>query len=105
MNIENNKLIAEFMGIKVLEGFNNGHKYYYYNSPEFKSYEALPDYHFSWNELMEVIDKINKLSDDIEDYDFEPIFIYLCDINIQDTYILVVDFIKWYNTQKYEVTN
>jgi hypothetical protein len=54
-------LIAKYMGITPIKGFNEhtGNEYYYYNNAEIQDYEALPDYK-EWNNLMPVVEKINK---------------------------------------------
>ena len=54
-------LIAKYMGITPIKGFNEntGNEYYYYNNAEMKDYEALPTYK-EWDELMPVVEKINK---------------------------------------------
>ena len=54
-------LIAKYMGITPIKGFNEytGNEYWYYNNAEMKDYEALPTYK-EWNELMPVVEKINK---------------------------------------------
>lgn len=58
-----NLLIAVFIGIKPIKGFNefnNNQAYYYYNNSKTKDYEAIPDYKNSWDELMPVVEKINE---------------------------------------------
>jgi hypothetical protein len=54
-------LIAKYMGITPIKGINEytGNEYYYYNNTEMQYYEALPTYK-EWNELMPVVEKINK---------------------------------------------
>ena len=54
-------LIAKYMGIIPIKGFNEhtGNEYWYYNNAEMKDYEALPTYK-EWNDLMPVVEKINK---------------------------------------------
>ncbi|TDD75634.1 hypothetical protein [Flavobacterium caseinilyticum] len=73
MNTENNNksteakhvlgevLIAKYMGITPIKGLNEytGNEYYYYNNAEMQDFEALPNYK-EWNELMPVVEKINK---------------------------------------------
>ena len=62
---ETKKLIAEFMGIRVIEGINNeGVKYYYYNNSEMQDFEALPDYDNSFDALISVAIKCVGLADD-----------------------------------------
>jgi hypothetical protein len=54
-------LIAQYMGITPIKGFNEHtrNEYWYYNNAEMKDYEALPTYK-EWNYLMPVVEKINK---------------------------------------------
>jgi hypothetical protein len=54
-------LIAKYMGITPIKGFNEytENEYWYYNNAEMKDYEALPTYK-EWNDLMPVVEKINK---------------------------------------------
>lgn len=89
--IENNKLIAEFMGINKI-------------SINVLRNAILNDlqYHSDWNELMEVVDKV--YSSDIY-YDkyiehnssmFSSGKIKLS-VNIDHVYKQIVEFIKWYN--------
>lgn len=125
--LEGNKLIAEFMDIVPIKGFNEhtGKDYWYYNNSEMKDYEALPDYNFSWDWLMPVIEKINMLHYDVEinsglrRINISVTDVGLCDdipeyneefrgnsslysnlSNIECVFTAIVEFIKWYNQQK-----
>ena len=95
--IENNRLIAEFMGYN--EEIVNDEVYF--TLPDML--ESLSDeelhYHSDWNWLMEVIETILNIcaeNDDLEKYavitDNIPY--------IQPTYNACIEFIKWYNKQK-----
>jgi len=98
--IENNKIIAEFMGLPMIndEGQINF----------IKGLKHTPDYelryHKNWNWLMEVVEKC--LIGEAEHYDekankaISEIYESLCNINISATYKSVVEFIKWHNEQK-----
>jgi hypothetical protein len=57
-----NVLIALFMDINPIEGFcfDKNEFYYYYNNSKTKDFEGLPDYKNSWDDLMPVVEKINK---------------------------------------------
>jgi hypothetical protein len=56
-----NILIAVFMGIKPIKGFNELNAYYYYyNNSKTKDFEAIPNYKNSWDDLMSVVEKINE---------------------------------------------
>lgn len=92
--IDNNKLIAIFMN----------------NYQKLSNDSQFGKFHISWDWLMPVIDKIQKLEPkDINDTvssaalysrviwienTFSP------DISISKTYIKVIEFIKWYNNEK-----
>ena len=126
---ENNKIIAEFMGIQPIEAIsdNTSKTYYYYNNSEMEDYEALPEYHSDWNWLMEVVEKIENtkikdysISTDItDDKTFINVWHYgdggkwsilISNLNeeykdfnkMQRTYKAVVKFINFYNKQKEE---
>jgi hypothetical protein len=109
--LENNKLIAEFLGATFKENefyfpaivFKTGKNY-------FENHELK--FHSDWNWLMEVVEKIENLG-----YNFQitskdatvlqnhgaiyQSLIYKVDgLNkMQATYQTVVEFIKWYNAQ------
>jgi hypothetical protein len=59
--IENSLILAEFMGIKPIKGFDEETKkeYYYYNNAEHQDFEALPNY-TDYEDLMPIVDKILK---------------------------------------------
>ena len=90
---DNNKLIAEFMGINVGE---------YTSYPEESPTQyAVVDlqYHTSWDWLMPVVEKVFVLSEDEEAWRMD-IESGLTTLNIDETYRAVVEFIKWYNKNK-----
>lgn len=88
---ENNKLIAEFMGLVII---TDGISLFDTN------YKPLKHYHSSWDWLMPVIDKIYS-SDEYFKYKNtlgqfnDGIFINTKFITV--THESVVEFIKWYN--------
>lgn len=112
--IEGNKLIAEFLGWKILKGSNRMSVYMD------ALYQDDLNYHSSWNWLMPVVEKIEALCN--TDYDTSVVYIadisctievrinnsleYSKEINsdkkINATFKSVVEFIKWYNEQKGE---
>ena len=98
--IEGNKLIAEFMGKTI---------YPVRGTKEFKKWKGTPcdyeyfevKYHSSWDWLMPVCKKINESVIGITlDGSFAPVYRMLkglTEINIEATWLAVVEFIKWYN--------
>ncbi len=114
--IENNKLIAEFMGLKVgIYPSIDGKGYWETPIGDVSRAEAdrLPC-HQSWDWLMPVVEKIESLSivsfekNLQEDGDYQCLFtngyeILIChyaDTSIEATYKAVVEFVKWYKKSK-----
>ena len=97
MNTENNKIIAEFMGVSKSKIDANGQVLNFENS-KYNTYNS------DWNWLMEAIEKclIGEAEHDDEKAKkaISEIYESLCSINISATYKSVVEFIKWYNEQK-----
>jgi hypothetical protein len=109
-NIENNRLIAEFMGYN--EEIVNDE--IYFTLPDML--ESLSDeelhYHSDWNWLMEVVEKIENYNEytnvlftpqgcEINCY-IENGFLFSndCNTKIEAVYNACIEFIKWYNKQK-----
>ena len=105
--LENNKIIAEFLNIKLhpcetIENFKflpieERGLYNGYFIDELK-------YHEDWNKLMEVVKQIDKISLDAQiiwnlEVKANDIFDSLREVNIQLTYNRVIDFINFYNEQ------
>ena len=105
--IENNKIIAEFLSVKIhpcetIENFKflpmeERGLYNGYFVDELK-------YHEDWNWLMEVVKQIDKISLDAQiiwnlEVKANDIFDSLREVNIQLTYNRVIDFINFYNEQ------
>lgn len=119
---ENNKLIAEFMGLELEETLSN--KFVYtrneFNNPEKESdcqtnfYEKHElKYHFDWNWLIPVVENIEIQSKELFG-EYEDVIINGCGCGIatkddmisiaakskiEAVYIACVEFIKWYNEQ------
>jgi hypothetical protein len=123
--IENNKIIAEFMGLSKTKMFFNL-KTGNYVKNENDDCKVRPTevylknnkpitmfyYHKDWNWLMEVVEKIESLENtrfdfqinqyNVRIYDHENIE-FIVELNrdtkIEATYNACVEFIKWYNEQ------
>jgi hypothetical protein len=122
MNIENNKLIAEFMGCIIKDENGNlptessQHKLFVEEEWD-KLNVCSPyspngvEYHTSWEWLIPVVEKIESLNvvcfekNLQEEGDYQCLFtkgndIFIChyaDTSKEATYKAVVEFIKWYN--------
>jgi len=105
---ESNKLIAEFMGGNVSP---NGEEVF---STFFGDWIPMPKYHESWDELMLVVKKVNKVGEIIirknrtswhgsytNDLDGNDIRgSQKGETMLEATYKAVVEFIQWYNKQE-----
>ena len=123
MNTENNKLIAEFMGVfdKILSTRNI---YSWSDAPFFYTTEDSKEkvmeniakyskYHSDWNWLMEVVEKIESLGFDFAIYTgssvsiintdntpFKEVVSEGCKNKKEAVYNACLQFIKWYNKHK-----
>ena len=124
--VENNKLIAEFMGfvadksfeVKLADGINTS---YYYRKDDVVHLPERMKYNCSWDWLMEVVEKIESLPDEENngafffeiyqdsviifsngDYLNELIEVIRQGSRIKNTYQAVIEFINFYNKQKEE---
>lgn len=102
MNEKNNKLIAIFMGF-VESGFGKENLF----NPETRIEYTIDqlEYHFSWNELIPVLAKLNKLCVPyMTDEGFPKNAIALKHSVLNDeikvTYNCVITILKWYNKNK-----
>ena len=105
--VENNKLIAEFMGWKENKDMevkltSGGITYYFQKNDE----ACIPEtmcYHSDWNWLMKVVEKClvgeAEYNEDEAKKAIREIYESLCNINISSVYNACVEFIKWYNEQ------
>jgi hypothetical protein len=124
MNTENNKIIAEFLGLKtILEQDFLDYKYNQNETDNLYILESLK-YDSDWNSLMEVVEKIENLKYFQNEIQFKITKYAVCIQTItketgivispcvfskwatyggteklQATYKTVVQFIKWYNLQ------
>ena len=124
--IENNKLIAEFMGVfdKILST-SNIHSWsdapFYYTTEDtrekvIKNISKYSKYNKDWNWLMQVVEKIESIEDGIYQVDILQEgckILKKCSLLIDKTvsklepdttkiksvYLACVEFIKWYNEQ------
>lgn len=105
--IENNKLIAEFMGYNP--HYKNGIFQGYELKPKIITFPEHLKYHTSWDWLMSVVEKIWKITDCRSSIFYfeanEELTIYgktepSMDNNKENCYSAVVEFIKWYNENK-----
>ena len=89
--MENNKLIAEFMGIKSTNGL-------VFQDANTKEFHAIK-YHTSWDWLMPVVQKIEDyLSDNVGKVGYFDDGLISNDIEVR--YQAVVEFIKQYNDER-----
>ena len=109
--IENNKLIAEFLGFQLtsLGWFDN--EEHLINVEKDNTFDNLK-FHSDWNWLMKVVSKIENYNE-YTSVLFAPqgcaIDCYVkngfafsndCDTKIEAVYNACIEFIKWYNKQK-----
>ena len=92
--MNNNKLIAEFMGMVVSDSDN-------YTSELHTNVDADLKYHTSWDWLMPVAKKCINPEDNTEGWDNLAIALTTC--NIEEVYQAVVWFIQEYNLTPKEV--
>ena len=107
--IERNVLIAEFMGIKDSENRYSHESSEYY----FEACELL--FHYSWDWLMSVVEKIESLGCIVEvSFSIATIcriysvrhrvnFTTENNISISAVYDAVIDYIKWYNSTEFSL--
>ena len=106
--IENNKLIAEFMGFtydgKNIGWYDNEEVYLKYSCHKENSNcfdEGELAFYTSWEWLMPVVERIYNVLDTIDAEDFRiKLHEQLLDLNLENLHKAVVEFIKWYNENK-----
>jgi len=102
---ENNKIIAEFMGLKYYEPFFEVTEESQMERIEVREGKAISfgymfephelKYHESWDWLMSVVKKCFQTGDDTYEWDNIMDTLFTCDIDI--VYAQVVEFINQYN--------
>lgn len=107
--LEGNKLIAKFDGWVHFPTPKNKGNGYWNNEKRGFAHWSLDSfkYHSSWDWLMPVVGKINKLFDEESDNwlgkclddDFPKIIELRITESIKSVYVHVIQFIQWYNTQ------
>ena len=105
--MENNKLIAEFMGVKPKNNWFDGYELSKAGLPF--SYGAMGNgtdelkFNTSWDWLMPVVAEcLRIIGEGNEEWDaqYENINDTFYQVQINQTYKAVLDFINWYNDQK-----
>lgn len=92
--IEGNRLIAEFMGLRI--GVD---KYSYRVGATEPLHEKHLDYHKSWDWLIPVVEKIGNLSKKKNKQLWGNIVFALRLVKKEEIYKEVIEYIKWYNNQ------
>lgn len=92
--MENNKLIAEFMGM-IVSNWQD------YDSTIHTNVDADLLYHESWDWLMPVVEKVLHTMNGRDLYAIihENLLMALTEVNIEATYKAVIEFIKLYNNE------
>lgn len=106
MSDQNNKLIADFIGLERNDqGYLNDHNSmgYLAGFPSW-DYGRLPleqlRFDVDWNWLMYVVNKVT-VNPKFDDYEgVSEFWDQFCQLDINSVYRETVDFIKWYNTEK-----
>jgi hypothetical protein len=89
---ENNKLLAEFMGLKLT---TDGISQLYYT--EDGGLKQIPKFNTDWNPLMELVEKCFKTDGDYSLHkEIEDALIFNSENRIQDVYNACVKFVKEY---------
>ena len=97
---ENNKLIAEFMGLDTITFNKEMYLLKWKNNLVQKKDDNIFKFHEDWNELMEVVKKCFEYGELHNEFREQIIASLAGVIDIEDTYSACIDFIKWYNANK-----
>ena len=117
--VEKNKMINIFMGLKPVEIFgrfsiSKDHVSVCCDTSDetMESFSKSTKYHSDWNWLMEVVDKIESLCSNTG-FEISSSFVHIrvnnnltissgvCSDRMEAVYNACVEFIKWYNQQKF----
>ena len=93
-NLENNKLIAEFMGYNAYE--YRGHTMFIFDEDNHRT-ELDLHYHTSWAWLMPVVQKCYKIENE---EGFDNLVDAVSTLDMYNTYEAVVEFVKQQNKNK-----
>ncbi len=93
-NLENNKLIAEFMGYNAYE--YRGHTMFIFDEDNHRT-ELDLHYHTSWDWLMPVVQKCYKIENE---EGFDNLVDAVSTLDMYNTYEAVVEFVKQQNKNK-----
>ena len=109
--MENNKLIAEFMGYFAQDRVNDdGWKGWWSSSNQFPNHPSEQimfggmKFDTSWDWLMPVVKQIQELPNSVDSIERDTWFDYMQEClpfaDIENVYMETVIFIKWYNENK-----
>lgn len=95
MNIQNNKLIAEFMGLSTITFDESMYVLKWQNNLIQKKDDSIFKFDSDWNWLMPVVERILSLKN-VYAQERQKVFKSITP-DIKETYEACVEFIKWYN--------
>jgi len=102
-NVKNKELIAQFMGYEFLN--MDGYCDLYPSNLEIESLPILEYMFECWDELMPIVEKCLEIHNssidgrDIIETPYTNIVDGLMNVSIRETYIGIIQFIKWYKKQ------
>lgn len=97
---QKNRMIAEFMGLEPLS--SDPKNFFFYRPLSNYIYTKSMQYNTSWDWLMPVVEAIyNTGLDEQNTNEIGDVTHALLDVNINAVHEAVVQFIEWYNEQKF----
>ena len=97
--MDNNKLIAKFMGLEYAPKDKRWDDWFDKDNNRITFGNRIPlQYHSSWDWLMPVVNKCMQTGDNTDEWD--ALYDALSTVNITNTYDGVIKFIKEYNKVK-----